>query len=161
MNFQIIKANPSTESEQLSLMQVTVLPDEQPFPKTVWGEEKIETWWVIIDDEKVGIISIERDSAPGDTYESESRASPGSIYLILIGFVPAWQSRGLGKVTMEWLKTMVRSRDGNCIVSNLSPDNEASVALHTSAGFETIGSRPNYYSNPTRDSLVLALIFFE
>lgn len=158
MNLEIRKANPETESEQLSAMQVAVLPDEKPFPKDIWMEEKIETWWVMMDGEKVGIVSIEMDSAPGSTYESDSEPSPGSIYLILIGLIPKWQGIGLGKVAMNWLKTKARTTYGcSRIVSNLRPSNTCSVDLHAGEGFRVIGYKPDYYPNPIEGSLVLEL----
>jgi hypothetical protein len=95
MDLQILKADPETESEALCRMQEAVLPDEAPFGN-IWSEEKVETHWIIVNNEKAGIISIERDSEPGTSYEAESLPAHGSIYLILIGFLPPWQKKGLG-----------------------------------------------------------------
>lgn len=158
MNFEVIKADPKTESQDLSAMDIAVLPNEKPFPQTVWMEEKIETYWIKVNGEKVGIISIERDSAPGATYDAESEVSPGSIYLILIGLIPGWQGKGFGKLAMEWLKVMVRSRKGYTrIVSNLRQSNTPSLKLHTSMGFREIALKWSYYSDPNENSPVLEL----
>jgi RimJ/RimL family protein N-acetyltransferase len=158
VNLKIIEADPKTESRELSVMQVAVLPDEKPFPKGIWMEENIRAWWIVINEEKVGIVSIEKDSAPGSTYEADSEAGPGSIYLILIGLLPEWRGKRLGTVAMAFLKAEALWMVGyNRIVSNLRSSNHTSINLHVSGGFECIGSKPNYYSSPTCDSPVFEL----
>lgn len=157
MNLSIIRSNTTTETTYLIEMQLAVLPHELPFPPSVWREQPIEAYWIIVNNTKVGLIATESNFEPGENYEADSWPAPGSLYLILIGLVPEWQGKGLGRVGMEWLKAHALSRGFSRVVSNLRTDNTPSMKLHLRSGFSGVDVRKDYYSNPTEDSPVLEI----
>lgn len=158
MSFKLIKANPQSESGDLSMMQHRVLPGEPEFGNDVWLAENVRSFWITANDIKVGIVCIELNAEPGMSYSDDSTTVSGSVYLLLIGLLPEWQEQGLGKRAMKSLKEFCAKNGYHRIASNLRPSNTASRRLHEGSGFKEIALRPLYYSNPDEDSIVLEFL---
>ena len=58
---------------------------------------------------------------------------------------PSSQRSGIGRCLLKELMDFLKSAECGKIFLEVAVDNEAAIALYTSAGFIRVGMRPNYY----------------
>lgn len=76
-------------------------------------------------------------------------------HLILLAVYPELQQRGLGSALLLGLLSCARARGSNYATLEARASSRAAIALYEKFGFQSIGRRPNYYSNPEEDALIL------
>jgi ribosomal-protein-alanine N-acetyltransferase len=57
---------------------------------------------------------------------------------------------------MDAAISWARQRGCERIDLEVSAGNASAIALYTGAGFEVVGRRPGYYSNPREDALLMS-----
>ena len=62
---------------------------------------------------------------------------------------------GLGKKLLLASIHEMEKSGANEIFLEVRASNNAAIGLYTSKGFEEVGKRPNYYSHPKEDALIL------
>ncbi len=133
----------------------------------------LETYFIVIDQEVVGIIdqqiigsiAFRHHSDVSESYEAEYPYLHNSLYLTSIGILPEKQAMGLGSMAMVWLVDYARrygisqrAGDGfRRIVSNARKSNLPSIKLHLRLGFKIIRVIPGYYKDPNGDAIVFEL----
>ncbi len=70
------------------------------------------------------------------------RKPPFEYEVHTIGVDTAYQGRGIGR---RMLDELLRCADGGVVYLEVRTDNEAAIALYSSAGFEQVGLRKRYY----------------
>ena len=82
----------------------------------------------------------------------------GEGYILNVAVHPEHRRKGIGKALVSFLTDTYRSRL-SFITLEVRPSNTAARALYEGLGFEKVGERPNYYSNPTENALLLTKRF--
>jgi ribosomal-protein-alanine N-acetyltransferase len=93
----------------------------------------------------------------------------------VVGYVIFWQIRddvqvnnvavrpdcrglGLGEALMRYAIAKVRAAGAAFMTLEVRQSNTAAVSLYKKLGFETMGTRKNYYTRPDEDAYVMALV---
>jgi ribosomal protein S18 acetylase RimI-like enzyme len=119
--------------------------------------ECLETFFILADKLIIGSIAMRHNTGMADYYGYEYLPETGSIYIVSIGLLPAWQDRKIGKQGMQWIIAYARKNNFTRIVSNVRASNIRSILLHQGAGFIISGLIPGYYEAPKEDTVVLEL----
>ena len=79
-------------------------------------------------------------------------------YILNVAAHPEQRGRGIGKALVSHLIDMY-SAELSFITLEVRPSNIAAVKLYEGFGFEKVGERPNYYSAPAENALLLTRYF--
>ena len=86
----------------------------------------------------------------------------GGVYLILdegqisnIAVLPSFRGKGLGKRILEQIIDLCRREGCVKITLELRKSNNIARALYEGCGFVAVGERPNFYSNPTENAILM------
>ena len=77
----------------------------------------------------------------------------GEIYRIATH--PSFRCRGVGYRLLSYMTKTERGRGLESLFLEVRSKNAAAISLYTSFGFMRIGTRKNYYQNPTDDAVVM------
>ena len=69
------------------------------------------------------------------------------------------RGRGGASLLMEHILEQARADDARQMLLEVRRSNEAAIGLYRKFGFEELGVRRNYYSNPVEDAAVMLLEF--
>jgi ribosomal-protein-alanine N-acetyltransferase len=71
---------------------------------------------------------------------------------------PDYQGRGIGRVLLDHLLDIGRSRGAGSVFLEVRPSNQAALALYRNTGFDEVGVRPAYYPAEfgREDAVILA-----
>ncbi len=83
----------------------------------------------------------------------------GEAHILNINVDPAEQGQGIGRMMLENLIAVARSKDAETVFLEVRPSNSVAIALYESMGFNEIGLRKGYYpaEHGREDALMLAL----
>ena len=76
------------------------------------------------------------------------------IYILNVAVHPDFRRQGIGKRLIESLIEN-SSEEISFITLEVRPTNSAAVEMYASLGFEEVGRRKNYYSEPTEDAIIM------
>ena len=74
-----------------------------------------------------------------------------------VAISPGWRGRGLGTELIRWLVTRARERGVTKLFLEVRASNERAAAIYEKLGFEEVGVRRGYYSEPREDARVMLL----
>ena len=63
--------------------------------------------------------------------------------------------RGIAQALVEALVIQLKQRGSRCLTLEVRTSNAPAIALYEKLGFRQVGRRPNYYSHPKEDGLIL------
>ena len=63
--------------------------------------------------------------------------------------------RGIAQALVEELVLRLKQRGSRCLTLEVRASNAPAIALYEKLGFRQVGRRPNYYSHPKEDGLIL------
>ena len=63
--------------------------------------------------------------------------------------------RGIAQALVEDLCDRLRQRGSRCLTLEVRASNAPAICLYEKLGFRQVGRRPNYYSHPKEDGLIL------
>ena len=81
--------------------------------------------------------------------------APDEGQITNIAVDPDHRRMGLGRLLMERLETEATARGLSQIALEVRASNEAAIALYERTGYATAGRRPNFYTSPREDALVM------
>lgn len=84
-----------------------------------------------------------------------SQAVMGEADMMNLAVLPEYRRCGVGKELVCRLVGSLRDRGNYCLTLEVRSSNEPAIKLYEKMGFSQIGCRPNYYSNPREDALIL------
>ena len=71
---------------------------------------------------------------------------------------PDFRRRGIGEALMRHVIEKVRANGATFMTLEVRPSNAAAVTLYQRLGFEVLGTRKNYYTNPDEDAYLMGLV---
>jgi ribosomal-protein-alanine N-acetyltransferase len=80
-------------------------------------------------------------------------------YVTNIGVLPQFRRKGIGKSLVEKLLDYSKEKNLEFLTLEVRVSNKAATNLYKSFGFESVGNRKNFYSNPTEDALIMTRYF--
>lgn len=84
-----------------------------------------------------------------------SQSVLGEADMMNLAVDPAYRRRGIGKRLVSVLIDELRVKDVHCLTLEVRASNQSAIGLYEQLGFAQIGRRPNYYSRPKEDALIL------
>ncbi|OLC05610.1 MAG: ribosomal-protein-alanine N-acetyltransferase [Gemmatimonadetes bacterium 13_1_40CM_70_11] len=75
--------------------------------------------------------------------------------ILNLGVAPAHQRRGVGRVLVEHLLTLLAERGVDAVFLEVRESNAAARRLYQRLGFREVGRRPGYYRRPVEDAVIL------
>jgi ribosomal-protein-alanine N-acetyltransferase len=70
---------------------------------------------------------------------------------------PEWRGQGIGSQLLESSIELASDRGARTLYLEVRESNEAARALYTQRGFQVVGRRSGYYSEPREDACVMRL----
>jgi ribosomal-protein-alanine N-acetyltransferase len=78
-----------------------------------------------------------------------------------VAFHPDFRGRGLGEALTRHVIDKVRKAGATFVTLEVRPSNTPAVSLYKKLGFEILGTRKNYYTNPDEDAYMMGLVLDE
>jgi len=79
----------------------------------------------------------------------------GESDMMNIAVSKAYRRRGIAQQLVEALVRALKEKGAYRLTLEVRLSNEPALALYRKLGFVQVGRRPNYYSNPREDALIL------
>jgi len=85
----------------------------------------------------------------------------GEAHILTLVVYAFSRGKGLGKIMLEHLLQLARSRKVHSVLLEVRPSNKIAIQLYHKLGFNEVGIRPNYYpaEEGREDALIMALTF--
>lgn len=100
------------------------------------------------------LVAVEGDRVLG---YGGMHCAAGECYVDNIAVDPACRRQGVGTALVTALREAARARGGEFLSLEVRPSNTGAVALYTGLGFQSVGRRKNFYTQPVEDALLLTL----
>lgn len=85
-----------------------------------------------------------------------SQSVLGEADMMNLAVDPVYRRQGVGKsLVLTLIDNLLNAKDVKCLTLEVRASNEQAIALYEQLGFDRIGLRPKYYSNPKEDALIL------
>lgn len=117
---------------------------------TPWSEKAIASeitnplsaWFVAVaNDRVVGYVG--------------SQTVLGESDMMNLAVLPDYRNQGVGRELVETLISHLAKNSVYSLTLEVRASNEAALTLYRAIGFVEIGRRPNYYTKPKEDALIL------
>lgn len=105
----------------------------------------------------VGSVVFQEHATVAESYDAETPAEPGTLYLVSTGILPAWQGRGIGHAVKAWQLAYARRNGFRKIVTNHRITNTPIIHLNEKFGFRKVRTIPGYYHG-AEDAVVMELL---
>lgn len=79
----------------------------------------------------------------------------GESDMMNLAVAPAARCKGIGRQLVEALAEALQKNGSHCLTLEVRQSNLPAQKLYGALGFQQIGRRPGYYSNPKEDALIL------
>lgn len=84
-----------------------------------------------------------------------SEAVLDSADMMNIAVAPEYRKRGIAEALIKTLEEYLQKRDILFLLLEVRVSNMPAIALYNKLGFDQVGHRPRYYTNPREDALIL------
>lgn len=110
-----------------------------------------------IDNEITNPLAFWLVAVDGDTVAGYvgSQSVMGEGDMMNIAVAPEYRRMGVAKTLVEQLVKGLQDRQVHCLTLEVRCSNNPAIALYEKLGFTQVGRRPNYYSAPKEDALIL------
>ena len=137
-----------------------VFGEEDSIPEELWKAPNIETYWVLVNGEKAGLVAVALDETVPATIDAEAVPEEGTVYVFTVDILPDFQGRGLGTAAIRWMGEEAPYIEGRTsIVSTIRSSREAYIEAHVRAGWKRNGTIPGFFSGPSEDAVIIRKIF--
>jgi len=86
-----------------------------------------------------------------------ARETAGELHINNFAVRSGFRRHGIGAALLERVLQEARHRKANAAFLEVRSANHAARALYEKSGFRAIATRPNYYSDPREDAVVMTL----
>lgn len=80
-------------------------------------------------------------------------------YILNVAVLPEYRGSGIGRKLVQTVLEYAEENSLVFVTLEVRVSNETAINLYEKAGFEKVGERKNYYSNPTENALLLTRYF--
>ena len=98
------------------------------------------------------LVAVEGDSLLGYV---GSQTVLGEADMMNLAVAPHSRRRGIGRCLVEALIQILVDKGTYSLSLEVRASNQPAISLYTSMGFLQVGRRPNYYTAPKEDALIL------
>ena len=77
------------------------------------------------------------------------------MYILKIAVTPKKQRQGIASWLLRKSFGLAAEKDTQLVFLDVRPSNVPAIKLYKKLGFQTVGIRPNYYSETKEDALVM------
>lgn len=84
-----------------------------------------------------------------------SQSVMGEADMMNLAVCPEYRRKGIGKKLVEELIIALKEKEVFCLLLEVRSENYAAIELYSKLGFIQVGRRPNYYTKPKDDALIL------
>jgi len=141
VNFDISHAAAAAEVEKASFSQPW---SEQSLVSQLERDDS-EMFVAVCDNETVGWSGLEHSFGEGS--------------VLNIAVLPQYRGLGIGEALTAKLVEKSKELKLDWLMLEVRPSNTAAVTLYKKLGFAEIGKRPNFYSFPREDALLMRIDF--
>lgn len=79
----------------------------------------------------------------------------GEADMMNLAVHPDYRRQGVGEKLINELISRLKEQGSHVLILEVRLSNAPAIALYEKLGFVQVGRRPNYYSNPKEDALIL------
>lgn len=115
-----------------------------------WSEKAIQS--ELSNPLSIWIVATDGDKVVGYV---GSQSVMGEADMMNIAVDPLFRRRGIGRMLVEFLVRCLKDINVYCLTLEVRASNIAAITLYDSMQFKQVGRRPNYYSYPKEDALIL------
>ena len=80
---------------------------------------------------------------------------PPELEILRLGVAPEFRHQGLARKILEELESWVTEQNGDTLFLEVHETNHPARRLYAGSGFQEVGIRKGYYTNPPGDALLL------
>ena len=84
-----------------------------------------------------------------------SQSCPPEADVMNVAVAPAFRRQGIGEGLMVALMDTLRDKGMESLTLEVRASNSSAIALYNRLGFTEVGRRPNYYTDPREDALIM------
>ena len=84
-----------------------------------------------------------------------SQSCPPEADVMNVAVAPAFRRQGIGEGLMVALMDALRDKGMESLTLEVRASNSSAIALYDRLGFTEVGRRPNYYTDPGEDALIM------
>ena len=84
-----------------------------------------------------------------------SQSCPPEADVMNVAVAPAFRRQGIGEGLMVALMDALRDKGMESLTLEVRASNSSAIALYDRLGFTEVGRRPNYYTDPVEDALIM------
>lgn len=84
-----------------------------------------------------------------------SQSCPPEADVMNVAVAPAFRRQGIGEGLMVALMDALRDKGMESLTLEVRASNSPAIALYDCLGFVEVGRRPNYYTDPREDALIM------
>jgi ribosomal-protein-alanine N-acetyltransferase len=117
---------------------------------TPWSENAIRS--ELTNPLSLWIVAVDGQSVAGYV---GSQSVMGEADMMNLAVAPDFRRNGIGRQLVECLIQRLRDNGVTSLTLEVRASNDAARMLYNNMGFSQVGRRPNYYSNPKEDALIL------
>lgn len=84
-----------------------------------------------------------------------SQSVLGEADMMNVAVSPEFRRQGIARTLVQKLIDLLRGKGVHCLTLEVRASNAGAILLYEEIGFVQVGRRPNYYSSPKEDALIL------
>jgi len=84
-----------------------------------------------------------------------SQSCPPEADVMNVAVAPAFRRQGIGEGLMVALMDALRDKGMESLTLEVRASNSPAISLYDRLGFTEVGRRPNYYTDPREDALIM------
>lgn len=83
----------------------------------------------------------------------------GEMEIARIAVLPQYRAKGYARELVSQFLSFVQEQQIEQVLLEVRSNNQSAIGLYKSQGFQNIGVRKNYYSNPLEDAVLMSYAF--
>lgn len=133
------------ESHAAQVFQIEELCFNPP-----WSEQSIRS--ELVNPLSLWLVAVDNGAVVGYV---GSQTVLGESDMMNLAVHPDYRRSGVGRRLVEELIMHLKEQGSYALLLEVRVSNEPAIALYDQLGFACVGRRPNYYSKPKEDALIL------
>ncbi len=139
----VIRLMEEEDIDLLTALEIEIFPDPWPAEAFINGLEDISHVFLVVEIDKlvVGYASYYLEMGEGR--------------ITNLAIIAKFRRKNVAKKLLDYILGVVKKAKCKYIFLDVRPTNKAAINLYSSYGFYEVYRRPEYYSSPTEEALVM------